>query len=89
MSNVIQFLEKIAIDSTLTDNDGWKKHLDSLDLAPELKRAIESKDQRAVEIYLGIDTKIVCALFPAEDDEPSKDEPSDEEPSDDEIRKVG
>ncbi len=89
MSNVIQFLEKIASTSTLMNDDAWKKELANMDIDPELKLAFQNKDQPTIEKYLGTDTNLMCVLLPAEE-EPSEDEPADDEPSKDaEIRKIG
>ena len=85
MSNIIQFLEKIASSATLMDNDAWKQELNSMDIDPELKLAFENKDQATIEQFLGSDTNLMCVLLPAEDDAPADNEPAQDE----EIRKAG
>ncbi len=89
MSNVIQFLEKIATSAMLMDNDAWKQELNSMDIDPELKLAFENKDQATIEKFLGTDTNLMSIMFPADDDAPSEDTPSEDSPSDDGIRRAG
>ncbi len=60
MDNVIQFLEKIASSATLMDNEAWRQELKSTDMSSELKRAIENKDQTAIECLSGSRTHLVC-----------------------------
>lgn len=63
-------------------------NLENLDIDPELRRAIEAKDQSAIERLLGNDLNLMMLLVPAEDDDEGDDE---QEPADDkeEIRRAG
>ncbi len=84
MSNVIKFLEKIAVSATLMDDDAWKRELSALDIAPELESAILNKDQTTIEKLLGTNTNLIAGIFPAEDDEPAEeDEPEEDTPKED------
>ena len=48
MSNIIQFLEKMATEFDLTNDVVLKQELAKTNLDPELKKAIENKDQGTI-----------------------------------------
>ncbi|MPY23394.1 hypothetical protein [Shewanella sp. YLB-07] len=81
MSNIIQLLERMGQDSELQSND-FKNIITESELNHDLKTALLNKDKSSLEELLRVDPEIVCAMIPAEDEEPPhKEEPgTNEEP---------
>jgi hypothetical protein len=76
MSNVIAFLETMGQDASL-------RHAGQTDLSlalthaqidPELQAAILDKDQQQLEMLLGAQTNVCCAVFPVKEDEDDEEE---------------
>jgi hypothetical protein len=84
VSNVIEFLEKFGRDAEL-------QHLsvqeldEALTLAgidPQLRAAITSKDQNALEALLGADTNVCCLINKPDDEEEEEEDEEDEDEED-------
>jgi hypothetical protein len=84
--NVYRLFEHLGAQAAY---DG-EMDLENLDIDPELKRALEEKDQAAIERLLGRDTPLMMILVPADDDD-GDDDGDDQAPADDdpEIRQAG
>ncbi len=84
MSNVIQLLEKIGQDSALrfAATDELNSETALADVRPEIADALKIGDQEKLVALLGARTNIVCAVFPAKQDEDEKDDDKEEDEQD-------
>ncbi|GAB3383613.1 hypothetical protein [Lysobacter fragariae] len=74
MSNVVQFLETLGRNPALN----YSAAVAALDVEDAERRALLARDQAALNDLLGGRKKVLCALFPAEGDEPKQDEQPDD-----------
>ena len=85
MSNVIDLLERFGQDAELryATREVMEEALRSAGIDLDVRSAILSKDQRALEGLLGADTN-VCCMVHKEDDEEEEEEQEDDEDDEDE-----
>jgi len=85
VSNVIEFLEKFGSDAELQrmSTQELDEALKLAGIDPQVRNAIISKDQSALEALLGAGTN-VCCLINKPDDEEEEDEEEEEEEDDEE-----
>lgn len=97
MSNVIQFLERLGADPTLAslEDEAFEAAVDGLALDDAAREALLARDADALGGLLGGRPKMICMLFPADDDNKRKDDeqedrdsPADDEPSES-VRRTG
>ena len=84
MSNVIAFLESLGNDaakSKLTD-EAYVAAVDALGLDDAPRQALLDRNAAGLNDLLGGRSKMICALFPA-DQEPQKEGEDDQEPQED------
>lgn len=84
MSHVIAFLESLGKNPALADaaNEDYSAAVEALGLDDAPRQALLTRDAAALSDLLGGRSKMVCALFPA-DDQPQKeqeDEPQEDSP---------
>lgn len=86
MSNVIQLLEKIGQDSALRSaaTDVLNSETALADVRPEIADALKFGDQEKLVAILGARTNIVCAVFPAKQDEDEKEDEREDDKDEDE-----
>ncbi len=89
MSNVIAFLESLGREPAQSmAKDGYAAAIAALEVDDATRSALLAADAGALGDLLGGRPKMVCMLFPADDDqkqegdEPAEDEPAREEPED-------
>lgn len=78
MSNVIAFLESLGKNPALAEaaNEDYAAAVDALGLDDAPRQALLDRDASALSDLLGGRSKMVCALFPA-DDQPAKEQEDD------------
>lgn len=89
MSNVIEFLERLGADASMASLDGqaYEAAVGSVDAADAARDALLARDAGTLGELLGGRPKMVCMLFPADDDQKKDDEQDDNDgPLDDEPR---
>ncbi|MDO6488104.1 hypothetical protein Q4503_10365 [Colwellia sp. 6_MG-2023] len=69
MSKTIEILEKMGNDSSLQNEDAIKNLLVTTACSANIAKAIIDKDVSSLEYQLQVRANIVCAMYPAEDDE--------------------
>lgn len=89
MKNIINLLDKMGANAELNKLDGeaLAKVLNPLDLDTAVQNAILAHDNEALEQLFNTRNKIVCAIFPAEE-EPTKEPSEDEDEHDDKEEKA-
>ena len=70
MSNVVQFLESLGRNPAVN----YSAAVAALDVEDAERQALLARDQSALNDLLGGRKKVLCALFPAEGDEPQQEE---------------
>jgi hypothetical protein len=81
MDNVISLMERLGADSRLNADIAGVLHNQPLESA-EITAAIRDADIATLEMLLNVKNKIVCAIFPAEEEPQKSDEPDESgEPS--------
>jgi hypothetical protein len=79
MSNVIAFLESMGRDATIKPTGSeYVAAVESLGLDDAPHQALLARDAGALGDLLGGRTKMICALFPADDDNKKDDDQEDE-----------
>lgn len=79
MSNVIAFLESLgnnAAQSKLAGDD-YVAAVDALGLDDAPRQALLARDATGLNDLLGGRSKMICALFPANDEPQKEDEPAE------------
>ncbi|NMH64952.1 hypothetical protein [Shewanella salipaludis] len=79
MSNIIQLFERMGQDAGLQSRDAQLTAIQATDLTAELKQALLANDAVSLERQLDIAPDIFCALFPAEDEQPTEEAPAEQE----------
>lgn len=75
MSNVIAFLESLGRDAALAPStEGFADAVCNAGLGDDARAALLAGDARALNDLLGGRPTMVCALFPADDDQKQDDE---------------
>lgn len=85
MSDIINFLEKIANDPLLTANQAALINaVAGTDFAPEVKVSLVGGDISSLALQLKARQDLVCGVIPAEepDDQPSEEPEPETEPDD-------
>ncbi len=88
MSNVITFLESLGQDANLSRQtpEQFAAAVAALDLEDAPRTALLARDATRLNDLLGGRDRILCALFPAEDDnqksQEDEDQPLDDVPDD-------
>ncbi|MEN3159790.1 hypothetical protein ABC502_15530 [Alkalimonas sp. NCh-2] len=81
MSDVISFLDKIAVDPMLIpDRAGLLNAVGNTDFTPEMKKALLDGDLEVLAIELKARQDLVCGIMPAEDPEKQPDEEPEQDP---------
>ena len=82
MSQLISFLESLGQDARLAKLSGeeYTAAVDSLGLDDQARNALLTRDAGALNDLLGGRPTMICALFPADDDQQKRD---DDEPQED------
>ena len=80
MSNVIAFLESLGNNAAQSQlaGDEYVAAVDALGLDDAPRQALLARDAAGLNDLLGGRSKMICALFPA-DQEPQKDDEQEEE----------
>lgn len=76
MDNVISLLERLGADSQL-NTDIIATFVEQPDESEEIITAIRDADITKLEMLLNVKSKIVCAIFPAEEEPKKSDEPDE------------
>lgn len=79
MSNVIAFLESLgnnAAKSKLAGDD-YVAAVNALDLDDAPRQALLARDASGLNDLLGGRSKMICALFPADDEPQKEDQPAE------------
>lgn len=84
MSNVIEFLERFGSNAELQrlSTEELDEALKLAGIDPQLRVAITSKDQNALEALLGADTNVCCLVNKPDDEEEEEEEDETEEDED-------
>ncbi|WP_215397562.1 hypothetical protein [Rheinheimera oceanensis] len=80
MSNIISLIERLGADCTFRSN---KKDMLLSDI--ELLNTLADGDVKRLEKLLGVENKIVCAVFPAEEEPKKSDEPDESDEPESQI----
>lgn len=86
MNNVIQVLELMASDSSFQNEQAVEALLKAAEINTEQSEAVITQDVISLERQLDICPDFVCAMVPAEDDEPNKESEESEESADNTIK---
>jgi hypothetical protein len=86
MTSVIAFLDLLGKNPALAhaSNEEFTAAVDALDLGEPARQALLARDAAGLNELLGGRSKMICALFPVEDDN-KKDE--EDQPADDQDQK--
>lgn len=88
MKDVLKFLEDLGKNADLKfERIDFASLLNNDDFDSEAKKAILSKDSKALEILLNARSKIVCMIMPAEEEDEEEEEDQSENRSKDEDDK--
>lgn len=79
MSNVVQFLEALARNPILSVED-FTTAVSNADLTPSARQALFNKDIQALVTELGGRSRMMCFIYPADNEE----QPAEETPDTDE-----
>lgn len=77
MSNVVQFLEMLAQTPRSLSTEEFIAAVARADLDPAVSKALLERDVDALSQALGGRRAMFCAIFPADNDEPSEGEEQD------------
>jgi hypothetical protein len=81
MSNVIQFLEAMGKDATLStmSPEEYTAAVNALNADDQAQHALLNRDQNALNNFLGGRTKMMMMLAPAEDDNEGEGKGNDDD----------
>ena len=85
--NVIRLIERLGATADIQQDTDLVAALQELD--PEVKAALENRDEKALERLLGADTPLMMILVPADDDDESSEEPADDDSQEKGLRRAG
>ena len=79
MSNAMQILEGLAVQSSRFSTDELSRVIEQAGLPASVRSALVARDIAALKALLGVRGQMLCMVVPAENDEPVEEDPEHEE----------